>query len=120
MLPKLKSTNYENMELIRPLYLIREQDIISWCHHNNLRFIQCACRFTENIHNSDNGHGESQRAATKQLIKRLKQEYNPLVELNIFASASNVNLDQLVGYKKGGKPYSYLDTYDSEEEKKIQ
>ena len=72
MLPKLKSTNFEGMELIRPMYLIREKDIISWKNYHHLQFIQCACRFTENCAICDNGGGGSQRYATKQLIKELK------------------------------------------------
>lgn len=112
MLPKLKSTNYEGMELIRPMYLIREEDILRWCRHNDLKFIQCACRISEQCANSKDGESGSQRYETKKLIKRLKEEYNAQVDQNIFASMSNVNLDQLVGYKKGGKPFSYLDKYD--------
>lgn len=112
MLPKLKSTNFEGMELIRPMYLIREKDIISWKNYHHLQFIQCACRFTENCAVCDNGGGGSQRYATKQLIKELVKNYNPQVEKNIFKSADNVTLDMILGYKEKGKHYSYLDNYD--------
>ena len=114
MLPKLKSTNFEGMELIRPMYLIREKDIISWKNYHHLQFIQCACRFTENCAVCDNGGGGSQRYATKQLIKELVKNYNPQVEKNIFKSADNVTLDMILGYKEKGKHYSYLDNYDED------
>ena len=111
MLPKLHSANYEGMELIRPMYLIREADILRWKKYNNLQFIQCACRFTENCAICDNGGGGSQRANTKHLIHELL-DYNPMVEKNIFKSAQNVNLDKIIAYKKGKEIHSYLDTYD--------
>lgn len=111
MLPKLHSSNYEGMELIRPMYLIREKDILRWKNYNNLQFIQCACRFTENCATCDNGSGGSQRAATKKLIHELL-DYNPNVEKNIFKSAENVNLDKLLGYKLNGEVHSYIDEYD--------
>lgn len=111
MLPKLHSENYEGMELIRPMYLIREADIILWKKYNHLRFIQCACRFTENCSICDNGSGGSKRAQTKELIKNLK-EYNPIVEKNIFASAANVNLDKVIGFKEHGKIKNFLEKYD--------
>ncbi len=111
MLPKLHSSNYEGMELIRPMYLIRERDILRWKNYNNLQFIQCACRFTENCATCDNGSGGSQRAATKKLIHELL-DYNPNVEKNIFKSAENVNLDKLLGYKLNGEVHSYIDEYD--------
>lgn len=111
MLPKLHSSNYEGMELIRPMYLIRERDILRWKNYNNLQFIQCACRFTENCATCDNGSGGSQRAATKKLIHELL-DYNPNVEKNIFKSAENVNLDKLLGYKLNGEIHSYIDEYD--------
>ena len=98
MLPKLHSANYEGMELIRPMYLIREADILRWKKYNNLQFIQCACRFTENCAICDNGGGGSQRANTKHLIHELL-DYNPMVEKNIFKSDQNVNLDKIISYK---------------------
>lgn len=115
MLPKLKSTSFGGMELIRPMYLIREQDIINWKNKNGLQFIQCACRFTENCAICDNGGGGSQRQATKLLIRDLMKNYNYSVEKNIFKSAANVNLDMILGYKHAGKMYSYLDDYENKE-----
>ena len=115
MLPKLKSTNYEGMELIRPMYLIREKDIISWKNYHNLKFIQCACRFTENCAICDNGGGGSQRYVTKLLIKELMKNYNDQVEKNIFKAADNVTIDMILGYKYKGKHYSYIDDYDANE-----
>lgn len=117
MLPKLHSDHYEGMEIIRPLYLIREEDIIAWKTFNHLRFIQCACRFTENCAICDNGGGGSQRYATKLLIQELKEKYSPMVEKNIFRAASNVNLDMILGYKKDGNMVSFLDHYDEEGER---
>lgn len=113
MLPKLHSTNHTGMELIRPMYLIREKDIIAWKKFNELQFIQCACRFTENCAICDNGGSGSQRLATKQLIHSLLK-YNSQVEKNIFKSAENVTLDMILGYKVGGKKVSFLDDYDKE------
>ena len=110
MMPKLKSDNYEGMEVIRPLYFIRENSIITWKKHNNLRFIQCACRFTENCAICDNGASGSQRQATKKLIRDLLS-YNENVEKNIFAAASNVNCDKIIGWKKDGKKKNFLDEY---------
>lgn len=112
MLPKLHSDHYLNMEIIRPMYLIRENDIIDFKNHNNLSFIQCACRFTENCSICDNGSGGSQRANTKALIKRLVKEYSPVVEKNIFQSTSNVNLNMILGYKDEDGEHSFLDDYE--------
>ena len=114
MLPKLHSQNYEGMELIRPMYYIREKDIIRWKKFNELQFIQCACRFTENCAICDNGGGGSQRYATKKLIEDL-QSYNPMIEKNIFKSAMNVNLDKIIAYKEKGEIHSFLDDYDKED-----
>ena len=111
MLPKLPSDNYEGMELIRPMYLIREKDIIAWKKYNDLRFIQCACRFTENCAICDNGASGSQRQATKKLIHELLS-YNKNVEKNIFATAANVNLDRVIGWKKNGVKHSFLEEYN--------
>ena len=97
MLPKLHSDNFEGMELIRPLYLVREDDIKAWRDANNLQFIQCACRFTENVAKPDSGVG-SARLETKKLIQKLK-ETNPQVEKNIFKSSENIVLDKVIGYK---------------------
>lgn len=117
MLPKLPSTNYGGMEVIRPMYLIREADIIAFKNENHLSFIQCACRFTENCAVCDNGGGGSQRAKTKALIKELKQTYNEFVEKNIFSSASKVQLDKILGYEKEGEAYSFLDDYETKKTK---
>jgi len=113
MLPKLHSDNNEGMELIRPLYLIREKDINAWKKYNDLTFIMCACRLTEQI-NEVNEENVSQRLATKKLIQTLKKEYNENVEKNIFASSSNINMNMILGYKKDGIKHSFLDTYDEE------
>ena len=112
MLPKLHSDNFENMELIRPMYLIREKDIIAWKEACELEFIRCACRMTESIENGLEHDLNSKRHETKQLIKSLTK-YNDNVEKNIFKSASNVNLDKVLGYKKGKNTYSFLDNYDN-------
>lgn len=111
MLPKLHSDNFENMELIRPMYLIREKDIIAWKEACELEFIRCACRMTESIENELEHDLNSKRHETKQLIKSLIK-YNDNVEKNIFKSASNVNLDKILGYKKGNNVYNFLDNYD--------
>ena len=112
MLPKLHSDNFENMELIRQMYLIREKDIIAWKEACELEFIRCACRMTESIENELEHDLNSKRHETKQLIKSLTK-YNDNVEKNIFKSASNVNLDKVLGYKKGKNTYSFLDNYDN-------
>lgn len=111
MMPKLHSTNFEGMELIRPLYLIREDDIKAWRDYNNLTFLRCACKFTEACENSDNEESLSKRLEIKELIKELKK-VNPFVEGNIFKSVENVNLDTVVEYKKSGIRHSFLDDYD--------
>lgn len=111
MPPKLHSTNFEGMELIRPLYCVHESAIISWQKYNQLEFIQCACRFTENISNSDNKIGSSKRQEIKELIKTLKKT-NPNVDKNIFNSIHSVSLDTMVGYKSKGVEHSFLDDYD--------
>ncbi len=110
MLPKLRSQNFAGMELIRPLYLIREQDIVNWQKANGLTFIRCACRFTENIA-SQELTTDSQRYNTKQLIKELSKS-NPFLEKNIFASASNVYLDKICGYKTKDIRYGFNDLYE--------
>ena len=103
MPPKLWSTNFEGMQLIRPLYMVREDDIISWARYNNLDFIRCACRFTEN---SADNESVSKRLETKNLIKALKKD-NPDIEKSIFNSIHSVQLDTMVGYKTGGKQYDF-------------
>lgn len=115
MLPKLHSTNYEGMELIRPLYFIREKDIVRFAKRHNLNFIRCACRFTHEYKNSEDGIGDSRRAYIKALIKELSKEI-PDVEKNIFNAPNNITLDMILGYKKGGEYHSYLDDYDNEDD----
>lgn len=114
MMPKLHSTNFEGMELIRPLYLVREDDIKAWRDYNKLHFIQCACKFTDTCVTCDNEENKSKRIEIKELIKTLKKT-NPLVENHIFRSVENVNLDTVIAYKKDGKKISFLDNYDSYE-----
>ena len=104
MLPKLHSTNFEGMELIRPLYCVHEDDIISWRDYNSLDFIQCACRFTEGIDRSGDGIGDSKRQEIKALIKELKKD-NPEVESSIFAAIHNADADSFPAFKSKGKTY---------------
>lgn len=111
MMPKLHSTNFEGMELIRPLYLIREDDIKKWRDSNDLHFIQCACKFTDTCTTCNNEENQSKRMEIKKLIAELKKT-NPFVEGNIFKSVENVNLDTVVGYKAKGVRHNFLDTYD--------
>lgn len=110
MMPKLHSTNFEGMELIRPLYLVRQEDIIAWRDYNHLEFLQCACKFTE-ANADENRETTSKRLETRKLIQQLK-ETNPFVESNIFKSAENVCLDTLISYKTKGKRYHFLDDYE--------
>ena len=111
MMPKLHSTNFEGMELIRPMYLIREDDIKTWRDYNDLHFIQCACKFTDTCTTCNNEENQSKRMEIKKLIAELKKT-NPFVEGNIFKSVENVNLDTVVGYKAKGVRHNFLDTYD--------
>ncbi len=111
MMPKLHSTNFEGMELIRPLYLIREDDIKAWRDYNNLHFIQCACKFTDTCTTCNNEETKSKRMEVKKLIRQLKQK-NPYVEGNIFKSVENVNLSTVIAYKENGVKHHFLDTYD--------
>lgn len=111
MMPKLHSTNFEGMELIRPMYLIREDDIKAWRDYNELQFLQCACKFTEACANEQNEENTSKRIEIRELIKTLKQT-NPFVEGNIFKSVENVNLDTVVAYKKDGIKHHFLDGYN--------
>ena len=111
MMPKLHSTNFEGMELIRPMYLIRESDIKAWRDYNDLHFLQCACHFTDTCSTChEDGATSSKRLETKRLIAALKQE-NPFVEANIFKSMENVNLDTVIAYKKDGQRHHFLDEY---------
>ena len=112
MMPKLHSTNFEGMELIRPLYLVREDDIKAWRDYNGLNFIQCACKFTDTCTTCNNEENQSKRVEIKELIKTLKQ-VNPHVESNIFRSVENVNIDTVVAYKHNGVKHNFLDEYDN-------
>lgn len=116
MMPKLHSTNFEGMELIRPMYLIREADIKRWRDYNDLHFIQCACKFTDTCTSEACLTSErtgSKRLETKHIIERLKKT-NPYVENNIFKSMENVNLETVISYKDRDGVHSFLDDYDSE------
>ena len=115
MMPKLHSTNFEGMELIRPLYLIREDDIKKWRDSNDLHFIQCACKFTDTC-STCGSENTSKRVEVKNLIRQLK-ETNPFVEANIFKSVENVNLSTVIAYKQGGVKHHFLDDYDKVEKK---
>ena len=115
MMPKLHSTNFPGMELIRPLYLVREEDIIHWKNYNELEFIRCACRLTEKLElegNLKNDSSSSKRAETKALIKELREK-SPYIEANIFKSVENVHLNALICYKdQEGNRHHFLDGYD--------
>lgn len=111
MMPKLHSTNFEGMELIRPLYLVREDDIKAWRDYNDLKFIQCACKFTDTCTTCDNEETRSKRLEIKNLIHELKKT-NPFIEGNIFKSVENVNLDTVIAYKKDGVKHHFLEHYE--------
>lgn len=110
MMPKLHSTNFEGMELIRPLYLVREDDIKKWRDYNDLHFLQCACKFTETC-SIEGGDSSSKRMEIKHLIRELKKT-NPFVEGNIFKSVENVNLSTVIAYKQDGVKHHFLESYD--------
>ncbi|MCR5106403.1 MAG: ATPase [Eubacterium sp.] len=111
MMPKLHSTNFEGMQLIRPLYLVRESDICAWRDYNELHFLQCACHFTDTCTTChEDGTTSSKRLETKKLIAELKKS-NPFVESNIFRSVENVNIDTVIEYKKNGVRHNFLDEY---------
>ena len=112
MMPKLHSSNFEGMELIRPMYLIREDDIKHWRDYNKLNFIQCACHFTDTCSTCNpDGVSVSKRMEVKKLIAQLK-ETNPFIENNIFKSVENVNLSTIIAYKQNGVKHHFLDDYD--------
>ena len=111
MLPKLHSTNFEGMELIRPLYCVNEDAVIKWRDFNNLEFLFCACRFVDEYSHSENGIGESKRQEIKHLIKELRK-INPDIESNIFNSIHNVKLDTFVSYKQKGIEHSFLEEFE--------
>lgn len=110
MMPKVKSKNFIGLELIRPMYFIREKDIISWVEYNNLHFINCACQFTEQVENKEH---KSKRKEIKELIKDLQKD-NKYIENNIFNSVSNINLNTIIAYTKDNIKSNFLDDYDSE------
>ena len=114
MPPKLRSRNFPGMELIRPMYCIREEDILAWKRYNDLEFIQCACRFTENCTMCDNGGGGSKRQEVKTLLRRLKRD-NPNIENSIFRSIHAVALDTMPGYKSEGVEHSFLERFNAME-----
>lgn len=111
MMPKVRSKNFPGMELIRPMYCVHEDDILAWTRYNNLEFIRCACRFTENCR-TDRGDGGtgSKRQEVKMLLQSLRRD-DPDVEKRVFQSIHMVNLDTLIGYKKKGVEHSFLDEY---------
>ena len=111
MMPKVCSTSHPGMELIRPMYLIKEEDIIAWQNKNELEFIQCACRFTEDYTKNNNSNVMSKREEMKALIKKMKEEYDN-VDINIFRSVENVNLDTIISYRKGDEFHHFLDDYN--------
>ena len=114
MPPKLHSTSFPGMTLIRPMYCIHEEDILAWKRYNELEFIQCACRFTENCTMCDNGGGGSKRQEVKTLLRRLKRD-NPNIENSIFRSIHAVALDTMPGYKSEGVEHSFLERFNAME-----
>lgn len=113
MMPKLHSTNFEGMDLIRPLYLVKESDILAWKSHNGLQFLQCACRFTEQVAKEkamEESVHTSKRQEMKELIASLRK-VNPRIDMNIFRSAENVNLDACIGYVKDGERHHFLEKW---------
>lgn len=112
MMPKVQSTSHPGMELIRPLYFVKEDDIIEWCRKNGLEFIQCACKFTEEYNKNDNADKLSKRQEMKQLIREMKKEYDN-IDINIFNSVQNVNLDTIISYRKGDEYHHFLDDYNN-------
>jgi tRNA(Ile)-lysidine synthase TilS/MesJ len=115
MMPKLHSTNFEGMELIRPLYMVREADIKAWVRYNGLKFLQCACKFTDASENQQSDRELlSKRKEMKELISSFRK-INSNIEMNIFRSVHNVNLETVIGYHKGDTKYNFLDDYDSKD-----
>lgn len=112
MMPKLHSTNHPGMELIRPFYLVRERDILAWKSYNQLDFIQCACRLTEGLSQAGETGITSKRQEMKELIQQLRK-VNSNIDINIFRSIHNVNLDTIIGYHNDKMQYNFLDDYDS-------
>lgn len=117
MMPKVCSTSHPGMELIRPLYFVKEDDIIAWSKYNDLEFIQCACKFTEKYALSQNPGEVSKREEMKNLIKEMKKGYDK-IDINIFNSVQNVNLDTIISYRRGDEFHHFLDDYDAKLEEK--
>ena len=117
MMPKLYSTSHKGMQLIRPLYYVKEADIIKWRERNDLHFIQCACRFTEHCTMCDNGDGGSKREEMKKLIKQLRGVYDN-IDMNIYNSTKNVNLNTIISYIKDGEVHSFMDDYEESGKRK--
>ncbi len=111
MMPKVNSTSHPGMELIRPLYYVKEADIVNWANYNKLEFIQCACKFTEGYTVDEHGGINSKRQEIKELINKLRQVYDK-VDINIFRSAQNVNLNTIISYRKNGEVHHFLDEYN--------
>lgn len=111
MMPKLHSTNFEGMELIRPLYLVREKDILLWRDYNHLTFIDCACKVTEKNKKNEDGKMGSKRAEIKKMIREL-EDRSEFIPKNIFRSVENVNLSTVIAYKQKGVTHHFLDTYN--------
>ena len=111
MMPKIHSENFEGMQLISHLYMVREEDIINWCKYNGLSFIQCACRFTEEREVYEDGSSNSKRQEVKELLKKLRQ-VSPAIDKNIFRSVENVNLQTIISYHIGDEYHHFLDDYD--------
>lgn len=112
MMPKLHSTNFEGMELIRPMYLVHEEAILDWVRFHDLHFLQCACRFTEQYEVDEYGANNSKRQEMKELIARFRK-ISPVIEKNIFRSVENVNLNTIISYQQGGNVHHFLDNYDN-------
>ena len=115
MMPKVCSPSHPGMELIRPLYFVKEDDIIAWAKYNDLEFIQCACKFTEEYAMSQNPGDVSKREEMKLLIKEMKKNYDK-IDINIFNSVQNVNLDTIISYRKGYEYHHFLDDYGNKKE----
>lgn len=111
MMPKLHSTNFPGMELIRPMYLVHEDAILDWVRYHELKFLQCACRFTEQYEVDENGANHSKRQEMKELIAHFRM-ISPVIEKNIFRSVENVNLNTIISYHKGNEQHHFLDDYD--------
>ena len=115
MMPKLHSQNFEGMELIRPMYMIKEEGIKAWRDYNKLQFIQCACRFTENCSTCGGGR-KSKRDEMKELVEQFRNT-SKVIDTNIFNSIHNINLNTVIGYHKDDMVYNFLDDYDTKGKK---